>query len=85
VAHEAGFSDVEVSSSTWTYADPESRSWWGGLWADRVRFSRFGEQAMAYELSDEAELSSIADAFLRWASSDDAVFVVPHVEILARG
>jgi SAM-dependent methyltransferase len=85
LAHEAGFSDVEVSSSTWTYADPEARSWWGGLWADRVRFSRFGEQAIAYELSDAAELSSIADAFLRWASSDDAVFVVPHVEILARG
>jgi hypothetical protein len=76
---------VEVSSSTWTYADPDSRSWWGGLWADRVRLSRFGEQAIAYELSDEGELSSIADAFLRWASSDDAVFVVPHVEILARG
>jgi ubiquinone/menaquinone biosynthesis C-methylase UbiE len=85
LAHEAGFSDVEVSSSTWTYADPGSRSWWGGLWADRVRFSRLGEQAQAYELSDEAELSSIASAFERWASSDDGVFVIPHVEILARG
>jgi ubiquinone/menaquinone biosynthesis C-methylase UbiE len=85
LAHEAGFSDVEVHSSTWTYADPESRSWWGGLWADRVRFSRLAEQAIAYELSDEAELSSIADAFMQWASSDDGVFVVPHVEILARG
>ena len=85
LAHEAGFSDVEVSSSTWTYADPEARSWWGGLWADRVRFSRFAEQAVEYQMSDQAELSSIAEAFGRWASSDDAVFVIPHVEILARG
>jgi ubiquinone/menaquinone biosynthesis C-methylase UbiE len=85
LAHEAGFGDVVASSSTWTYADPEARAWWGSLWADRVRYSRFAEQAVEYGLSDAAELSSIADAFTRWADSDDAIFVIPHVEILARG
>ena len=84
-AHAAGFSDVTVSSSTWTYADPESRAWWGGLWADRVRYSRFAEQAVEYGLSDSDELERIAEAWLRWADSDDAVFVITHVEILARG
>jgi SAM-dependent methyltransferase len=84
-ALEAGFSSVDVSSSTWTYADPESRAWWGGLWADRVRYSRFAEQAASYELSDTAELEAIAVAFGRWAAAPDAVFVIPHVEILARG
>ena len=84
LAHEAGFSDVVASSSTWTYADPEARAWWGGLWADRVRFSRFAQQATGYGLSEAAELEAIADAFTRWAASPDAVFVVPHVEILAR-
>jgi SAM-dependent methyltransferase len=83
-ALEAGFASVEVSSSTWTYADPESRAWWGGLWADRVRYSRFGEQAVAYGFSNADELESIGAAWLRWASAPDAVFVVPHVEILAR-
>jgi SAM-dependent methyltransferase len=83
-AHEAGFSDVTVSSSTWTYADPEARAWWGGLWADRVRYSRFAEQAVEYGLSDSAELERLAEAFLRWAGSDDGVFVITHVEILAR-
>ena len=57
VAHEAGFEQVTVSSSTWTYADPESRAWWGGLWADRIRYSRFAEQAVEYELSDPDELA----------------------------
>ena len=85
LAHEAGFSYVTVSSSTWTYAEPESRAWWGSLWADRMRFSRLAEQAVEYGLSDTAELEAIAAAFLRWAESDDAVFVIPHVEILARG
>jgi SAM-dependent methyltransferase len=84
-AHAAGFGDVTVSSSTWTYADPEARAWWGGLWADRIRYSRIAEQAVEYGLSDAAELEALAGAFLRWAESDDAVFVVPHMEILARG
>ena len=84
LAQEAGCDDVSVSSTCWTYADPASRQWWGGLWADRVRFSRLAEQAVADELSDTQELDSIARAFLEWAASPDAVFVVPHVEILAR-
>ena len=38
-------------SSTWTFADPESRAWWGGLWADRVVQSSFATQAVEYGLS----------------------------------
>jgi SAM-dependent methyltransferase len=83
-AHAAGFIDVTVSSSTWTYADPDARAWWGALWADRIRYSRVAEQAMEYGLSDGEELETLAGAFLRWAESDDGVFVIPHVEILAR-
>jgi SAM-dependent methyltransferase len=84
LAHAGGFSDVTVSSTAWTFADPASRQWWGGLWADRVQFSRFAEQAVAYGLSDINELESIAEAFANWAGSPDGVFIVPHVEILAR-
>jgi SAM-dependent methyltransferase len=84
LAHAAGFSEVEVSSTTWTFAEPESRRWWGGLWADRVQYSRFAEQAVAYGLTDINELQSIAEAFANWAGSPDGVFIVPHVEILAR-
>ena len=35
-------------------------------------------------MSDADELEAIAAAFTRWAASDDAIFVIPHVEILAR-
>jgi SAM-dependent methyltransferase len=84
LAQAAGFADVTVSSTCWTFADPPSREWWGGLWADRVRFSRLAEQAVAYELSDTEELESIAGAFLAWAVAPDGVFVTPSVEILAR-
>ena len=27
-AQQAGFASIEVSSSNWTYADPETRAWW---------------------------------------------------------
>jgi ubiquinone/menaquinone biosynthesis C-methylase UbiE len=84
LAHSAGFSDVTVTSTSWTFADPESRQWWGSLWADRVQYSRFAEQAVAYGLSDIEELESIAAAFVTWAASPDGVFIVPHTEILAR-
>ena len=62
-----------------------SRAWWGSLWADRVRYSRFAEQAVEYGLSNQDELEAIAHAWMRWASHDDSVFVIPHGEILARG
>jgi ubiquinone/menaquinone biosynthesis C-methylase UbiE len=84
LAHAAGFEEVMVSSTCWTFADADARQWWGGLWADRVRLSRFAEQAVSYGLSDANELEEIGQAFLGWAASPDGVFVVPHVEILAR-
>ena len=40
---------------------------------------------MEYGLSDTEELGRIATGFLRWADSPAGVFVVTHVEILARG
>lgn len=83
-ARAAGFVDVAVTSSTWTFADAASCAWWGGLWAERVMQSGFAEQTRAYGLSDEDELAAIAAAWRRWAAAPDAVFVVPHVEILAR-
>ena len=80
----AGFTDRTVSSSTWTFADPAERRWWGELWADRVRFSSLATQAKDYGLSDDAELDDIATAFESWAAAPEGVFVVLHVEVLAR-
>ena len=34
-ARAAGFEDVTATSSTWCFATPDDRAWWGGLWADR--------------------------------------------------
>ncbi len=79
----AGFARVQASSSTWTYADPESSAWWGGLWADRCELSAFAEQAVAYGLASTGELAEVAAAWRRWATCPDAFFAVLHGEIVA--
>jgi ubiquinone/menaquinone biosynthesis C-methylase UbiE len=80
----AGFARVTATSSTWTYADPESCTWWGALWADRCELSDFGRQAIAYGLATREELADLAAAFRTWAEQPDAFFVVLHGEVLAR-
>jgi SAM-dependent methyltransferase len=80
----AGFVDIVVSDSSWTFDDQESRAWWGELWAERVELSGFGRQALDYGLSDGAELAALAGAWRRWAVQPDGSFEVPHTEVLAR-
>ena len=82
--HEAGFDDPVVSSSNWTYHTDEERTWWGELWADRVRYSAFADQARTFGLADESALQEIADAFLDWSKDDEGFFIVVNVEVLAR-
>jgi ubiquinone/menaquinone biosynthesis C-methylase UbiE len=84
-AQRAGFTDITATTSTWTFADPESRAWWGGLWADRVLDSSFATQALDYGLSDRNELEAIAAAWRTWADQPDGWYAVLHGEILARG
>ena len=83
-ARRAGFRDIAATSSTWTFADEASCAWWGNLWAERCELSSFGKQAVDYGLADANELAKLAAAFREWAVHPDAVFVVPHGEVVAR-
>ena len=83
-ARAAGFTDIHPSSSTWTFAERESRRWWGELWAERVTSTFLAEQAVAYGLSSSDELEAIAAAWRRWLEQDDGFFVVLHGELIAR-
>ncbi len=80
----AGFSDLEVTSSTWTFARPEERRWWGELWADRVTQSAFATQCQEYDIATPADLERFATAFRAWSRDQDGCFHVPSVEVLAR-
>jgi SAM-dependent methyltransferase len=79
-ACEAGFTDVVATSSTWCFATPSERAWWGGLWADRITRSAIADQARARNIDVEA----IARSWRGWAEAPDGWFSVLHGEILAR-
>ncbi|WP_248499645.1 class I SAM-dependent methyltransferase [Tomitella gaofuii] len=84
-ARAAGFADVQVSSSTWCFADARSRAWWGGMWAERILHSAIAAQLTDAGWATHDELEEISAAWLRWAQDPDGVLVIPHVEVLARG
>jgi 2-polyprenyl-3-methyl-5-hydroxy-6-metoxy-1,4-benzoquinol methylase len=83
-AHAAGLRDTVATSSSWCYASPAEREWWGNSWAGRATASAFAEQAVAYGLASRAELERIAAAWLRWRDSDDGWLGMLHGELLIR-
>ena len=84
-AIEAGFTDVQPSASAWCYATAADRSWWGGLWADRIVSSALAERAVAGGFATPGELQELSDGWREWASSPDGWFAVLNGEVLCRG
>ncbi len=82
-AGAAGFVDVEPSTSVWRFHTPSDRSWWGNLWADRVRDSALADQAIERGLASRSDLDEIATAWLEWVANPDGWFTVSHGEIVA--
>ena len=83
-ARRAGFSTILPSASVWCFATPDDRTWWGGLWADRITASAFAEQAIARGLATPEELADLAAAWRAWSEEPDGWFAVLHGEVLCQ-
>jgi SAM-dependent methyltransferase len=83
-ALEAGLTDATYTTSTWTFATPTDRAWWGDLWAERTVASSLADQAVEYGVATRAELDEVAGGFRAWADRPDGTFVLLHGEIVAR-
>lgn len=81
---EAGIEPERLSPSagTWCYATPETRQWWGGLWAERCVESNFAVQAREASLADDVALEELAHEWRTWAEQPDGWFIVPNGEII---
>jgi len=83
-ALDAGLTDVTYTTSTWTFATPGDRAWWGDLWAERTVASSLADQAVEYGVATRAELDEVAGGFKAWADRPDGTFVLLHGEVVAR-
>ncbi|MBF8190819.1 class I SAM-dependent methyltransferase [Nonomuraea sp. K274] len=83
-ARAAGFEDVTATSSTWCFATPDDRAWWGGLWADRILHSAMAGQALATGLATEDDLRRLSRGWREWAAAPDGWMSILHGEILCR-
>jgi ubiquinone/menaquinone biosynthesis C-methylase UbiE len=83
-AREAGLSEVTATSSTWCFATPEDRAWWGGMWAERILRSDMARQAITSGAANEADLRRISAGWLTWADAPDGWLSLLHGEILCR-
>ncbi|MCV7091258.1 methyltransferase domain-containing protein [Mycobacterium interjectum] len=80
----AGFEDITPTGSVWCYATPQTRDWWGGMWADRILHSSVGRDLLASALATVAQLEEVAAAWRSWAAARDGWLSIPHGEILCR-
>jgi SAM-dependent methyltransferase len=83
-ASAAGFSDVTPTASTWLFATPEDRAYWGGMWADRILVSDLARQAMQIGEATAEDLQRMSEAWHAWTETPDGWFAILNGEILAR-
>ena len=83
-AHAAGLTDVVATASTWCFATPEDRAWWGGMWTDRILESAMARQLVDTGLATTEDLRRISAGWRRWTADPDGWFSILHGEILCR-
>ncbi|NJC73186.1 methyltransferase domain-containing protein [Planosporangium thailandense] len=83
-AHAAGMDDVTATSTTWCFATPADRAWWGGMWAERILKSDMATQAVASGAATEADLRRISQGWRTWAADRDGWISLLHGEVLCR-
>jgi SAM-dependent methyltransferase len=83
-ARRSGFGDVTATASSWCFANPADRAWWGGMWSERIVSSGIADQAVQSGLATRADLSRMSRAWRAWSQDDDGWFAVMHGEIICR-
>ena len=80
---EAGFADATVTTVSWTYADPATRTAWAEMWANRLAEGTFREQTLEIGLATEQDLRQLASGWRRWSADPSAFFAFLNVQVTA--
>jgi ubiquinone/menaquinone biosynthesis C-methylase UbiE len=79
---QAGFVELRMSGTTWTFPGYDAVATWANAWADRTTASNLAAKALEYGIASRAELEAIADGFRAWCRDPAAFFSIGHVEAL---
>jgi ubiquinone/menaquinone biosynthesis C-methylase UbiE len=79
---DAGFDDLTVTTSTWTFSDESGLKWWGEQWAERIMRSDLAKRAVEYGIATEQELADISQGWLDWIQAPGAFLTFIHVEVV---
>lgn len=86
----AEWSDYDVSASMWSYGTPSERQRFADSWIARTQEDHYRRHA-ARALGDQPDGAAVREAidqitmgWTQWRDTPGALFLMPHVEILAR-
>ncbi len=77
-----GFAELEVHPNVVAMDGEEARIW-GRTWSQRILYSGIADQALEYELADQAALERISGGWARWADSAEPFFMFTQIAVLA--
>ena len=79
---EAGFFEIRVTTSSWSYTNPTATKEWAETYANRTLQSNISAKSLEYGISSRAELETIADGWRTWGRHPDAFFCFSHTEVV---
>ncbi len=79
---EADFTDLEVTTSTWSFADQAGLEWWGNQWSERILASNIATAAVERAIATQQELEQISVAWKDWVTEPNAFFAFTQVEVI---
>ncbi len=77
-------SDIQITTSTWTFYEESGKAWWGEQWAERILHSDIAAKAIEYGIAKRSELERISQGWLEWKDTPGSVSCFTHFEGLAR-
>ncbi len=76
--------DIQITTSTWTFYEESGKTWWGDQWSQRILESDIAVKAIEYGIATRSELEGISRGWQEWKNAPGSVSCFTHFEGLAR-
>ena len=76
--------DIQITTSTWTFYEESGKTWWGDQWSQRILESDIAAKAIEYGMRRDPSWSDISRVARDWKNAPGSVSCFTHFEGLAR-